>query len=89
MTIKLSLLAGYMILLIENSSLYQKTIITNEFSKAAGYKMYRNLLPFYTLIINYQNEKTWKQPQYNHIKKNKKPRNKLNQGGERPILQKL
>ena len=47
--------------------------------------IYRNMLLFYTLIINYQEDQEhnlfW-----NHIKDNKTPRNKFNQGGERLIL---
>ena len=51
--------------------------------------IYRDLLLFYTSIINYQKGNTRKNPIYNHIKKNKIPRNKFNQGDERPILRKL
>ena len=47
--------------------------------------IYRNPLLLYTLIISYQKEKATKPIQY-HIRKNKIPRNKLNQGGERPVL---
>ena len=43
---------------------------------------YRNLLLFYTLIMSYKKEKARINPIYNCIKKNKIPRNKLNQGGE-------
>ena len=39
--------------------------------------LYRNLLHFYTLTMNYQKEKFRKQSTYNHIKKNKIPRNRL------------
>ena len=51
--------------------------------------MYRNLLHFYTLILNYQKEKSGKKSHYNQIKKNKISRNKFNQGGERPVLFKI
>ena len=46
---------------------------------------YRNLLLFYTLIMNYQKENLRKQPHLHSHQENKIPRNKLNQGGERPI----
>ena len=39
--------------------------------------IYRNLLHFYTLTMNYQKEKLRKQSTYNHIKKNKIPGNRL------------
>ena len=48
--------------------------------------IYRNLLLFYTLIMNYVKEKSKKYPIENYIKKNEIPMNKLNQSGERPIL---
>ena len=50
--------------------------------------IYRNLLHFFTLTINYPKEKVKKKKNLvqNHIKKNKIPRNKLNQGGKRPIF---
>ena len=39
--------------------------------------IYRNLLHFYTLIMNYEKEKLRKQSIYNCIKKNKIHRNKI------------
>jgi len=45
--------------------------------------IYRNQLHFYTLIMNSQ--KQINNPIYHYIKKNKVPRNKFNQGGERPV----
>ena len=48
-----------------------------------------NLLCLHTLLTNYQKEKLEDNLIYNCIKKNKIPRNKLNQGGERPVLWKL
>ena len=48
--------------------------------------IYRNPLYFYASIMKYQKEKVEKKNLFkNHIKKGKIPRNKLNQGGERPI----
>ena len=50
--------------------------------------IYRNLLDFYTLIMKYRKEKRNQENNliYNRIKENKIPRNKFNQGGERPVL---
>ena len=50
--------------------------------------MYRNLSLFFTLIMKYQKEKV-KNSVKSFIKKNKIPRNTLNQRDERPVLQKL
>ena len=47
---------------------------------------YRNLLHFYTLITIYQKEKLRKHSIFNYIRKNKIPRNKFSQGGERLVL---
>jgi len=47
--------------------------------------MYRNLLLFYTLMMNYQKEKDYN-PIYNCIVKNKTPRNKFNQRHETLVL---
>ena len=47
---------------------------------------YRTLLHFFSLITNYQTEKWGKYSIYNFIQKKKIPRNKFNQGGERPVL---
>lgn len=44
--------------------------------------IYRNLLHFYMLIMNYPKEKSRNSHIYNHIKKNKMPSNKFNQGDE-------
>ena len=55
--IKLSLFADDMILYIENPKISIKKLLEliNEFSKVAGSRLiYRNLLLFYTLIMNYQ-----------------------------------
>ena len=45
-------------------------------------KTYRNLLHFYRLIINDQKENKKTNFINNHIKKNQRPRNKFNHGGE-------
>ena len=47
--------------------------------------IYRNLLFSYTLMT-IRKRKQENNPIYNCVKKNKIPRNKLNQGGERPII---
>ena len=47
---------------------------------------HKNLLYFYTLIMNYQKDKTIKQSHIQANKKNKIPRNKFNRGGKRPVL---
>ena len=47
--------------------------------------MHKNLLHVCTLITNYQKEKSRNNPIYNFIKKIITPRNKFNQGGERPL----
>ena len=39
--------------------------------------------------MEYQKQKSWKNPIYYSNKKNKVPRDKLNQGGKRPVLRKL
>ena len=53
--------------------------------------IYRNLLHFYTLTMNYQKEIKKNNPIYNCIKKNKIliPRTISNQQGKRHILRKL
>ena len=48
----------------------------------------KNLLHFYTLI-NYRKRNKENNPIYNHIRNNKIPRNKFNQGGERLVHRKL
>ena len=60
--------------------------ITNKFDKVAGNKI--NAHKF--VVFQYTNNELWEKKAtsnliYNHIKNNKIPRNKLNQGGERPI----
>ena len=59
-----------------------------EFCKSAGYKLHRNVLLVYILIIHYQKEKLRKQSIYKCIKK-KIPMNKSNKRGKRTILRKL
>ena len=50
----------------------------------------RNLLHFYTLITNSQEENFKKKnPIYKCIKVNRRPKYKFNQGGERLVLWKL
>ena len=48
--------------------------------------IYRNLLHFYILIMNYQKEKAKKKNSHLKLCQKKIPRNKLNQGGERTIF---
>ena len=65
--------------------------IINKFSKREGYKFnIQKSVAFYTLIANHQKENfLLKNLVYNCIKKNKIPRNKFNQGGERTVHWKL
>ena len=59
-----------------------KPVETNKFGKAEGYNiniLHKYLLYFCILVTNYQKKKLRKNPTYNCIKKNKIPRNKLNQ----------
>ena len=49
----------------------------------------RNRRHFYTPTMNYQKQKLEKNPIFYSNKKNKINRNKLNQGGKRPVLRKL
>ena len=80
--VKLSLFADDIILY----RLHQKVLEPiNEFSKFTGYKIYRSPFHFYTLIMMYQKEKLRK---LSHLQlhNNNIPRNKLNQGGKRPLL---
>ena len=54
-----------MVLYIENPSDSTKKLLDpiNKFSELVGYKIvYRNLLHFYMLIMNYQKEKAKKNP---------------------------
>ena len=46
-------------------------------------------MAFYTPIMNYQKGKLRKQSHLHLHQKNKIPRNKINQGGKRPVLRKL
>ena len=56
-------------------------------SKVAGYKI--NIQKaVVSITTSYQTEKS-SNPTYSGIKKNKLLRNKLNQGGETPVFQKL
>ena len=52
-----------MTLCIENPKDATRKLVEliNKFSKVAGYKIYKNLLHFYTLTMNYQKEKLKKQ----------------------------
>ena len=54
--VKLSLFADDMILYTENPrhTTRKLLVLINEFSKVARYKIYRNLLHFYTITTNYQ-----------------------------------
>ena len=75
-----------MTLCIENlkDSIKKLLKLINKFGKVAGYKSVDNLLCFFTEITNYQKKKLWKNNSIcNYIKKNKIPRNKCHQGGER------
>ena len=74
--VKLSQFADDMILYIENPKDVTRKLLEliNEFRKVAGSKLiYRNLLHFYTLTINYQKRNN---SIYHCIKKNKIPKNK-------------
>ena len=79
-----------MILYTENLNISTKKLLelTNEFSKFAGYKI--NIQKFMAFLYT-DNELSERKsnPIQNHTRKNKIPRNKLNQGNERPISQKL
>ena len=57
--LKLTLFADDMILYIENPKEATRKLLEliNEFDKVSGYKIYRNLLHFYTLRTKYQKEK--------------------------------
>jgi len=58
--VKFLLFADDMILYIENLKYSTRNFLEliHEFSKATGYKMYRNLLHFYTPIMKQQKEKS-------------------------------
>ena len=62
--IKLSLFADDMILYIPNPKDATRKLLEliNEFGKAAGYKMHRNLLHSYTLMMKNMKGKIRKQP---------------------------
>ena len=85
----LSLFADDMVLYIENPKDTIKDLLEpiTEFSKVAEYKInkQKKLLHVCTLITNHQKEKLRNNPIYNCIKKIIIPRNKFNQGDERPI----
>ena len=91
--VKLPLFVDDMGLYIENPKIPTKKLfeLINEFRKVIGYKIsIQKPVAFYTLIINYQKENSRKQSylQLHSLPKNKqtkKPRNKLDQGGERFI----
>ena len=82
-----------MILYIENPKVYTKKLLEliNEFSKVAGYKINTDKSVAFLYANNelseWENKKTV--PFKIISRKNKIPRNKLNQGGERTILWKL
>ena len=79
-----------MILYIENPKVFTRKLLKlrNKFYKSSEYRLaYRNLLLFYILMMNYQKENSRKKIPFTiESKKNKIPRNKLNQGGKGPIL---
>ena len=84
--VKLSLFTDDMILYTENPKDATKTLLEliNEFSNIVGYNLiYRNLLCFSRLTINYQKEKLRKQSHLRLHQKNKIliPRNKSMQRG--------
>ena len=89
---KLSLFADDMIVYIENPIDSTKTLfdLIIEFVKTAGYKVniYKSKAFLYTKM-KYQKQKLGITPIYYSHKKNKVPRNKLNQRGGRPVLRKL
>ena len=51
--------------------------------------IFRSWLHFYTPIMKYQKAKLRNNPIYKCIKKNETPGNKCNQGGKRPVTQKV
>ena len=78
-----------MILSIVNSKDSTKSLreLINEFGKVAQYKInIQKSFAFYTPIMNYQKGKLRKQSHLHLHQKNKIPRNKINQGGKRPVL---
>ena len=86
---KLSLLAGDMILHIENPKDSTKKLLEqiSEFSKVAGYKINTQKSVTFLYTNNKTNRKRNQEDNsiHNCIKKNTIPRNKPNQGSERPI----
>ena len=83
--VKLSLFADGNILYLENPQKSTKKLLQliNEFSKVAGHKI--NIQK--SVAFLYTNSKLSEKSSFeNHIKNNKVPRNKFNQGSERPIL---
>ena len=76
-----------MILYTESCKVTKKLLeLINIFIKVENtILVYRNLMLFYTLIMNYQKENLRKQPHLHSHQKNKIPRKKHNQGDEIPI----
>ena len=69
-----------MIVYIESPKVCTKKLLEliNELNKFSRYKVYRNLLVFYTLIINIKKSKQENNP-FNYIKKNDISRANLKQ----------
>ena len=65
--------------------------LISEFGKIVGYKVniQKSMAFLYTNNKLSERETKKKNPIYYSNKKNKVPRNKLNQGGKRPVLRKL
>ena len=78
---------------IENTIVSTKKLLNliSEFSKTAGYKVNIQKLKAFLYTNNEisETESRKKIPLTAETKKNKVPRNKLNQGGKRPVLRKL
>ena len=74
-----------MILYIENPEVFTQELLEliNEFSKVAGYKI--NIQKSVAFLYTNNERENFKSYIVYCIKKKKNPRNKLNQGGERPI----
>ena len=79
-----------MVIYIENHIEFTPINLVSQFSKTAGYKVniYKSKAFLYTKM-KYQKQKLGITPIYYSHKKNKVPRNKLNQRGGRPVLRKL
>ena len=81
-----------MIVYIENPVDSTKKLfgLISEFGKTAGYKVNAQKSKAFLHTNNeYQKQKSEKNPICYSNKKNKVPRNKLNQGGKRPVLRNL